>query len=281
MPREQDETPSSNRRRFLKQAAATAGLLTIPGAASAEAAVESESSPSSSEDTPTQEELIKRNKKLKEKMQESAADTYQSMNSEISIQAEALPRIEEGGSHGTQYGYFDASDSGITGKELGRASTKTDLEGVTNEAQALSHNYLAGDAWAWAETGIEYYAEDSGRIQVFTNGIYSGEVIAAMGATASLDYEVIFWNQTDDELVKKDVVWAPSSWIIGGGARTEKTFRKSMEVDVKEGKTYSLTFRVSSSTTAADGDAWADAWREGRNIPGFAKWTSMSYDWVS
>jgi hypothetical protein len=220
-------------------------------------------------------------------MHESAAGVYRdqgaasgSAEGTIGVASHSLPKIERDGSHGTQYGNFDAENSHILGQEIGRVSTLTTLDGLTNESQALSHNYLAGDAWAWAETGVKYHAEDSGRIQVFAQGLYSGQVVAAAGATSSLDYEVMFWDQTDGNLVQKDIVWSPSSWIIGGAARQDYSFRKSMEVDVTAGHNCTLTFRVSGATTSFDGDAWADAWREGLDIPGYAQWTSLSYDWV-
>jgi hypothetical protein len=243
------------------------------------------------------QDLPKKTKeKLKERMEENQKKIQKSIKSnqkesryssmDIINPPGGIRTLDHGEQFDTQSGNYANTDSHILGDELGAAETDWKLQGVTNKAYALSHNYLAGDAWAWAETGTEFATTGSGRVQVSGKARYSGFVTAGGAASAAMTVEAVLIDTITGEDIASDTLWSPSSWVLPVPAsKTGKIEQFTLEGNVDGDSEYAVVLRVNTDTTVLNGgDAWSDAWPRKHwadfSPKGYAQWLFISAKFV-
>jgi hypothetical protein len=243
---------------------------------------ETDSSPSD------KRELKKKQQKVEQEMQSSIKSAHQSSDSGLSTQDNlpggggSIPSIRSGEAYSTQSANYINSDSSIVGDEVGAAETdtKVDSTNLVNKSYALSHNYLAGDAWAWAETGIEFKALDGGRLELSGSCIYTASAVA--GGTANANAKVIaglYDTSTGNKIKQQKLYHAGSTLFPLPASRTDYTDQFIFEADVQADTTYVLVLRAATDTVSAGGDAWADIWNRehwaDKSNNGYAQWTHL------
>lgn len=274
------DSKSNTRRNFIKSVGVVGGVASLPSLT--RAAPDSEFEPRK----PTKSERRKMEKgsaELAEKVRLDSEREYQKkheamesttsggLTTQTVISGSSVPSLGCSDSYGTQNAnWVNSNESGP--RQIGSWSNGyTETGGAINKAFAVSDAPALGDQWAWAETGVVFDTEDSGRLKCTCNGYIRGQnYLQYFGGNvgdAKLHFFLLGYNLTDGKAANGPTNGTRTIEKFGINAlglpkSKSRSYSDSLEIDVDANKRYLFVAKVYSTAwilSSGGGRAVSDA----------------------